>query len=133
MIGIGAPAEVILKDVARVLNTDLILPEHYQVANAAGAVAGSVMVEEKILIYPRLSEGDLDVIAYYLQGREIRQEINELDDALKTAKQIAQENARRAALRSGAENPQVVVEVIQDGIDSYLVRAKAIGKPRLES
>ena len=30
---------------ADVLHTDLILPEHHQVANAVGAIAGSVMVD----------------------------------------------------------------------------------------
>ena len=31
--------------------TELILPDHHEVANAAGAIAGSVMVEEELLIY----------------------------------------------------------------------------------
>lgn len=132
MIGIGAPAKVMLEDTARVLNTDLILPPHYQVANAAGAVAGSVMVTEEILIYPQLSAGDVDVIGYYLQAREIREEIKDLEDALSRAKKVAEENALSAAVRSGADNPEVILEVIQDGMDSYRVKAQAVGKPRLE-
>jgi len=132
LIGIGAPAKVILDRTARVFNTELVLPAHYQVANAAGAVAGSVMVTEEILIYPQLSAGNVDVIGYYLQARNGREEIEELEDALKKANQIAGENALSAALRSGADNPQVVTEVIQDGMDSYRVVARAVGKPRLE-
>ena len=132
LIGIGAPAKVMLEGTARVLNTDLILPPHYQVANAAGAVAGSVMVTEEILIYPHLSVGNVDVIGYFLQARENREEFEELEDALAKAKKVAEENARSAALRSGADNPEVIVEVIQDGLDSYRVKARAVGKPRLE-
>lgn len=131
LIGIGAPAALMLEGTARALHTDLILPPHYQVANAAGAVAGSVMVSEEILLYPRLSEGNLDVISYYLQARESREEIEELEQALAKARQIAEGNARSAALRSGAANPEVVVEIIQDGMDSYRVKARAVGKPRL--
>jgi N-methylhydantoinase A/oxoprolinase/acetone carboxylase beta subunit len=132
IIGIGAPAEVMLKETARILSTELILPDHFQVANAAGAAAGSVMVTEKILIYPHLSPGNIDVLGYYLQAREIRQEFEELEDALSAANEIAAKNALNAALRSGADNPQVISETIQDGMDSYQVIAKALGKPRLE-
>ena len=132
LIGIGAPAKEILDRVARILNNELILPDNYQVANAAGAVAGSVMVTEEILIYPHLSTGDIDVIGYFLQARDGREEIEELEDALNKAKRVAGENALSAALRSGADNPQVDIEVIQDGMDSYRIKARAVGKPRLE-
>ena len=132
LIGIGAPAEVLLKDTARVLNTELILPEYFQVANAAGAVAGSVMITEEILIYPHLDPGKVDVIGYFVQGRESRKEFKDLEEAISTAKKIAEERAHSAALRSGADNPQVITEVIQDGMDSYQVKSRAVGKPRLE-
>jgi N-methylhydantoinase A/oxoprolinase/acetone carboxylase beta subunit len=133
IIGIGAPAEVMLQDTARILNTELVLPQHFQVANAAGAVAGSVMVSEEILIYPHLDSANVDVIGFYLQSRESRQEYEELDEALQVAQELAGENARSAALRSGAENPEVIIEVVQDGMDSYRVKATGVGKPRLES
>lgn len=132
IIGIGAPADVMLKETARVLNTELILPEHFQVANAAGAAAGSVVVSEEILIYPHLSAGNVHVIGYYVQTREDREEFEELEDAITHTKVRASERAKSAALRSGADNPQVIIEVIQDGIDSFRVKAKAVGKPRLE-
>ncbi len=132
IIGIGAPAQVMLDAVARTFYTDLVLPPHYSVANAAGAVAGSVMVTEEILIYPHLSAGNVDVIGYYLQARDNRKEIEDLEAALTEAKKIAEDNALSAALRSGANNPEVIVEVIQDGMDSYRVKAQAVGKPRLE-
>jgi hypothetical protein len=132
LIGIGAPAKELLERTASIFNTKLILPDNYQVANAAGAVAGSVMVSEEILIYPHLSAGDVDVIGYFLQGRDGREEIEELEDALQKAKQIAGDNALSAALRSGADNPQVDIELIQDGMDSYRIKARAVGKPRLE-
>ncbi|MBT3315199.1 MAG: hydantoinase/oxoprolinase family protein [Anaerolineae bacterium] len=131
IIGIGAPAEIFLKDVADKLNTDLILPEHYQAANAVGAIAGSVMVEEKILIYPHLTKAGLDVIGYYVQASDGRQEFEKLDDALKHARTQTQENALNAALQSGADNPQVTMEEIADGLDTYRIQAKAIGNPRL--
>jgi len=131
IIGIGAPAEIFLKDVADKLHTELILPKHYYAANAVGAVAGSVMVEEEILIYPHLSTTGLDVIGYYLQTRDGRQEYEELNDALEHARTQTHDGALNAALRSGADNPQVTMEEISDGLDTYRIRAKAIGNPRL--
>jgi N-methylhydantoinase A/oxoprolinase/acetone carboxylase beta subunit len=131
IIGIGAPAALFLKPVAEALHTDLILPEHYPVANALGAVAGTVMVTEEILVYPRLDHAGLEVIGYYSQTGEERYEFEELGPALAAARALCQERALGGALRSGADNPQVMVEESTDGLDTYRVRAKAMGKPRL--
>lgn len=137
IVGIGAPASFFLQEVADVLHTDLILHEHHQVANALGAIAGSVMVVEEILVYPMLSQSGLEVLGYYVQmsdrgGRQTsRLEFEELEDALAQARALSKERALGAALRSGADNPQVVVEELTDGLDTYRIRAKAMGNPRL--
>ncbi len=131
LIGIGGPADMFLEKVAEILHTELVLPPHYQVANAVGAIAGSIMVEEEILVYPKLDKTGLDVLGYFLQSSGERLEIEELQDALKAAREICQEVALNAALRSGADQPQVVMNETSDGIDTYRIRAQAIGKPRL--
>ena len=131
LIGIGAPAYIMLNKVAEILHTELILPDYYFVANAVGAVAGSVMVNEDLLVYPRLSESGMDIISYYVQARDSREEFEGLDDAMDYAKQEGKKKALNAALLSGAENPQVVIEEDTDGMDSYRLRIKAIGNPRL--
>jgi N-methylhydantoinase A/oxoprolinase/acetone carboxylase beta subunit len=131
IIGIGAPAGFFLTDVADVLHTELILPDHHQVANAVGAIAGTVMVVEEILVYPRLSSSGLEVLGYYVQNSEERQEFEEAEDALAHARELCRERALGAALRSGADNPQVTLEQMSDGLDTYRIRAKAVGNPRL--
>jgi hypothetical protein len=133
IIGIGAPAGIFLPAVTSALHTQLILPEHFEVANAVGAIAGSVMVEEEILIYPQLSKDGLEVFGYYLQASDERQLYEELGDALTHARSLSRERALGAALRSGADNPQVTIEELTDGLDTYRIRAKAIGNPRLAS
>ena len=117
--------------VAEALHTELILPEHHQVANAVGAIAGSVMVQEELLIYPRLSRDGLEVFGYYVQAHDERREFEELDTALAHARELSRERALGAALRSGADNPEVTIEEQTDGLDTYRVRAKAVGNPRL--
>jgi N-methylhydantoinase A/oxoprolinase/acetone carboxylase beta subunit len=131
IIGIGAPAGIFLPAVAEALHTELILPEHHQVANAVGAIAGSVMVEEELLIYPKLSRDGLEVFGYYVQAHDERHEFEELDTALAHARDLSHERALGAALRSGADNPDVTIEELTDGLDTYRIRAKAIGNPRL--
>jgi N-methylhydantoinase A/oxoprolinase/acetone carboxylase beta subunit len=131
IIGIGAPASVFLRDIADALHTDLVLPEYHQVANAVGAIAGSVMVTEEILVYPRLSSEGLEVLGYYVQSSDERQEFEHVDNALAHARALSQERALGAALRSGADNPQAIIEELVDGLDTYRIRAKAVGNPRL--
>jgi hypothetical protein len=133
IVGIGAPASFFLEKVAEVLHTDLILPEHHEVANALGAIAGSVMVGEEVLVYPRLDSSGLEVLGYYVQTSEDRKDFDEeeLKESLVYAKDLARERALGAAIRSGADNPEVVVEVETEGLDTYRIRAKAMGNPRL--
>jgi N-methylhydantoinase A/oxoprolinase/acetone carboxylase beta subunit len=137
IVGIGAPAAFFLEDVAQTFHTDLILHQYHHVANALGAIAGTVMVVEEILVYPLLSSSGLEVLGYYVQTSdhsgqgEERREFEELEDALACARELSQERALGAALRSGADNPQVVVEEVTDGLDTYRIRAKAMGNPRL--
>lgn len=133
IIGIGAPADIFLPDVADALHTDLILPEHHEVANAVGAVAGSVMVAEEILIYPRLTKEGLEVIGYYVQTHDELEEFKVLGEALDRARGISQERALAAAVLAGADNPQIVMEEKLDGLDTYRVRAKVMGNPRLSA
>ncbi len=133
IVGIGAPASFFLEDVAEALHTELVLPEHHEVANAMGAVAGSVMVVVEVLVYPRVSRSGLEVMGYYVQTSEERKDFEdeELDEALTYARDLAREKAHGAALRSGADNPEVVVDETTEGLDTYRIRAKAMGNPRL--
>jgi N-methylhydantoinase A/oxoprolinase/acetone carboxylase beta subunit len=131
IIGIGAPAGIFLPSVAEALHTELILPDHHEVANAVGAIAGSVMVEEELLVYPQLSSSGLEVFGFYVQASDERHHFEELADALAFARDLSQERALGAALRSGADSPQVTVEELTDGLDTFRIRAKAIGNPRL--
>jgi N-methylhydantoinase A/oxoprolinase/acetone carboxylase beta subunit len=131
LIGIGAPAAMFLQAVADALHTELILPEHFPVANALGAVAGTVMVTEEILVCPELDAAGMEVLGYYTQSGDGREVFEDLGPALAHARTVARERALGGALRSGADNPEVVVLESSDGLDIYRVRARAMGKPRL--
>jgi N-methylhydantoinase A/oxoprolinase/acetone carboxylase beta subunit len=52
VVAVGAPVSAYMPHAAQVLNTELILPEHAGVANAIGAVVGSVVQRARVLIRP---------------------------------------------------------------------------------
>jgi hypothetical protein len=131
IIGIGAPAAVLLKSVAEKLHTELILPTHHEVANAVGAVAGSVMITEEILVYPRVAEDGLEILGYTVQTGDHRVVFDDAAEALGHARMLGRERALGAALRSGADSPELIVKELCDGLDAYRIRVKAVGKPRL--
>jgi N-methylhydantoinase A/oxoprolinase/acetone carboxylase beta subunit len=127
IIGIGAPAGVFLKKVAEVLHTPLFLPPYAHVANAVGAVAGSVMVVKEALIYRHETE---KVQSFFVQTEGERSEFEDSESAVTYAKEAVENKAREAALESGAIDPQVIVDVSREGGASRVV-AKALGNPRL--
>ena len=89
------------------------------------------MVAEEILIYPRLTKEGLEVIGYYVQTRDELEEYEVLGEALDRARGLSQERAMAAAVQAGADSPQVVMEEVLDGLDTYRIRAKVMGNPRL--
>jgi hypothetical protein len=117
--------------VADSLHTELILPDHYRVANAVGAVVGSIMVTEELIVYPHVAADGLEPSGYYVQTQEGRRLCDGLQDALAIARDQSRERALGAALRSGADSPQLAVETHQDGLDTFRIKATAMGNPRL--
>ncbi len=128
IIGIGAPAKIFLPRVAEILHTELIVPENFQVANAAGAVAGSVMVHEEAWIYPQMR--GMHIAGYYVQSGAERERFSKLEPALEYAQQVTADKALLRARASGATHPHVEHEQLPDGAESYRIRTRAVGNPR---
>jgi N-methylhydantoinase A/oxoprolinase/acetone carboxylase beta subunit len=59
LVAIGAPVEAYMPRVADTLRTRLIIPPHAEVANAVGAVAGSVVQRQRVIIEPVEAEDTL--------------------------------------------------------------------------
>jgi N-methylhydantoinase A/oxoprolinase/acetone carboxylase beta subunit len=129
IIGIGAPAGIFLPPVAEVLQTELVLPPHYAVANAVGAVAGSVVATCEAIVYARVR--DLNPVGYIAQVGETRATFPRLESALEFARAEAIHQAEVEALRAGAVSPHTRVEDVPNGVDSFRIRVRAVGNPRL--
>ncbi|MCF8095860.1 MAG: hydantoinase/oxoprolinase family protein [Desulfobacteraceae bacterium] len=127
VIGIGAPAGIFVKKVAEILKTPFVLPDHAHVANAAGAVAGSVVSEKEAILYTTESEGSH---AYVVRIADETSSFKEYEDAIAHARRKAARLAREGAESAGASDPQVKVAVKTEG-DLERIRARAVGNPRL--
>jgi N-methylhydantoinase A/oxoprolinase/acetone carboxylase beta subunit len=127
IVGVGAPAGIFLKKVAEALKTQLFLSPYSHVANAVGAVIGSVMVVREALVYPHENE---DAYGFSVQADGERGWFGKPEAALTYAKEIIAKKATVAAAAAGAVDPLVFVEVSGEGA-GFRVTAKALGNPRL--
>lgn len=125
ILGIGAPAGIFLPRAAQLLGTELITPEHFEVANAVGAVAGGIMVSQEAWIFPQLR--GLHVIGYYAQAGGQRRRFPKSQEAIAYARKVIGEQVVADARQAGAVEVHLEFEQIPDGAESYRLMARAIG------
>jgi N-methylhydantoinase A/oxoprolinase/acetone carboxylase beta subunit len=134
LIGVGAPAVTYLTPLAERLRTQLRIPEHAEVANAVGAVAGGVVQNVRILI--RQPRGRDNPYRVYLPFGV--RDFLELEAAATYATSTARRTARSRAHQAGARRVKVyskredhIINVYSDLV--YLgseITATAVGRPQ---
>ncbi|MDD1769522.1 MAG: hydantoinase/oxoprolinase family protein [Methanomassiliicoccales archaeon] len=110
IIGIGAPVEAYLPQVAEKFQTDLLLPRYMEVGNAVGAITGSIIETIEILVKPKPGLGVMDDPACLYFSPTEKREFESITMAVEYASQEGGEEVRRRAQDAGAENVEVVVE-----------------------
>jgi len=136
LVAIGAPVATYYPAVAEALHTRLHIPPHAEVANAVGAVVGSVMQTVRALVAPLDEER-----GYRVHLSEEVRDFAELEPAVEYARQEASARARALALRAGAASVQVNVtqrdhNVEISGDTLFLgseIAVTAAGRPRLQA
>ncbi|MFN3259410.1 MAG: hydantoinase/oxoprolinase N-terminal domain-containing protein [Pikeienuella sp.] len=103
LIGLGASAPVYYPEVARLAGAEAAIPDHADVANAVGAVAGRVEARAEALILS--PDGDM----FDLMTPEGPRRFATLDAARAAAEAMARAAALEAALAAGAEAPEVAL------------------------
>ncbi len=138
IVALGAPAQAYFDQVAARLHAELILPEHAPVANAVGAVSGSVMhtCEMRLVAQYEVT----GITGYTLHSSAGLWEFKELEQALAFARERGRELAIQGARAAGAATVQVEEEALEeratalDGEPLYLgtrLRFTGIGRPDL--
>ncbi|MCP3686919.1 MAG: hydantoinase/oxoprolinase family protein [Gammaproteobacteria bacterium] len=130
IVAVGAPAASYYGDVAKSMNIGLELPVHADVANAFGAVMGSIIQRAQVLV-TQPQHG-----SFCLFSNDEPQHFNSLKAARSCAEAIVVEQAEQKALAAGAKNPQVTLSYddvhVKDEVDGELflestIIATAIG------
>lgn len=131
VIGLGAPVGSYYPKTAQWLKTTAILPEQGNVANALGAVVGSVRQQHEIVITPA---GGKNVSVHFKSGTQV---FDDLELAAAAAIDVAIEEARQLAAKAGAKNISVEYQREDNIVDTSgekvffesRIVATAIGRP----
>ena len=130
IVAVGAPAASYYQDVADSMRIGLHLPDHADVANAFGAVMGSVIQRAQMTVTQPLHG------TFCLFSNDEPRHFDSLDEARKFAESIVVGEAEEKAIVAGARNPQVTLSYddvhVKDDIDGELflestIIATAIG------
>jgi N-methylhydantoinase A/oxoprolinase/acetone carboxylase beta subunit len=98
VVAIGAPVSAYMPGVAQLLNTEVVIPPHAEVANAVGAVTGSVVQRAQAIISP-LEDGN-QLRVYLPDGI---QDFQSLEDASLHARKILLAHVEELATQAGGE------------------------------
>jgi len=104
IVAIGAPVAAYLPRTADMLHTDLLIPNHADVANAVGAVAASVVQRRKISIRPLETTGDDLYRAFLPDG--VRDFVH-LEEAVAGVRAVMEPFMIARAQEAGAEHVEV--------------------------
>ena len=100
LVGIGAPIHIFLKDVAALLGTKAVIPDHAEVANALGSIMGKIHATCTVEIRPIYSPGG--IIGFTIFGDDPDLVFETLEEAEVFAKEKAEKTALDEAKKRGA-------------------------------
>ncbi|MHB1319505.1 MAG: hydantoinase/oxoprolinase family protein [Anaerolineae bacterium] len=137
IVGLGAPANTYFPAAAALLGASVELPSLAHVANAVGAIVGSVVARSRATVVP--AGGDQ---GYQVQSTRGVSEYLEFQEALDQARSQAQQEAVDTATAAGAADLRITVSEslstapVGHGYGgevfiSTCITAEAIGRPRL--
>ena len=141
-IAIGAPVATYFPSVASQLNGQLVIPEHAEVANAVGAITGSIVETVEVLIDPIYSPAGIQCYTVHSPAEKV--DFDDLKSATVYAEDIAERLAKERAIHAGAgQQVEVRIEKTDQtaaegygGSDFLLassIKATAVSKPNVFS
>jgi N-methylhydantoinase A/oxoprolinase/acetone carboxylase beta subunit len=134
LVGIGAPAGILVPALAKRLGTSSHVPEHAEVANALGAIVGTIVVQQEVLIRP---VGGNAFVCFTSEGKL---PCDTLDHAIERARSFLSEKLLAEVRRAGGDEMEFSLREdrrqtrLSSGLElivEVIVRGRAIAKPRL--
>ena len=103
VVAIGAPVVAYLPRTSQQLHTELIIPDHSEVANAVGAVAGGVVQQAQIIIRPLDSVETI----YRVHLSDGVHDFNDLEEGVAYAQSVVPKQLETLARQAGAGHVEV--------------------------
>ena len=140
IVGIGAPVGAWLPDVAKTFETELILPENYDVGNAIGAISSSVTEVVELSVRAAFQDFSEEPECTVYNGEDAF-DFPDKDEAIQFAIDEATRIATKRAIESGASEVNIEYKVDETCIDvegrgkkvfrGATVLVRASGKPMI--
>ena len=127
LVGIGAPAKVFLPPVADALGAQLIIPDHYEVANAAGTVVGNVVIQNEGEVFPCV-EGSA-ITGYYARVANSQQKFGRAGEALHSVHESLKSALLEESKSAGAETVAIEIKEQELAPGIYRLTGWAVGQP----
>jgi N-methylhydantoinase A/oxoprolinase/acetone carboxylase beta subunit len=102
VVAIGAPVEAYLPGVAQHLNTEVVIPDRTEVANAVGAVTGGVMIQRRVLIRPLSANQH-----FRLHLPNEVYDVSSVEEGIAYAQKVVQVELLSLARRAGADQVEM--------------------------
>jgi len=134
LVGLGAPATTYFPSVGEALATEVVVPEHADVANAIGAVVGSVRISRSVSITsPRRG-----LFVVHTRAEQITSWY--LDDAKRVARESLEAEMTTAMRRAGAVEFDLEFDWAEKSVDvngrslfvDGMMKSTATGRPQLD-
>ena len=134
VVAVGGPVKVYYPEVGRRLGCDMVFPTHCEVANAVGAATGVVAQTVTVRV-----DGDGTGI-FLVHSTVGTTQFSDPTAALQAALALARQAAFDAAVRMGAQEPEVKISLKKSlmpnattdtGLLEAVITAEAIGRPHL--
>jgi N-methylhydantoinase A/oxoprolinase/acetone carboxylase beta subunit len=136
IVGIGAPAHILVPPLAKRMEAKWSIPEHAEVANAIGAIVGAILINEQVLIRPLSESG---YVCFTSKGKFVSPTI---EGAMKKAHGFLKDHLRDEVRRAGGNGIEIDVwdnkkEVVLASGEKFLievlVHGQAVAKPKFQS
>ena len=114
LAGVGAPIRFFLEEVAKMLGTKAVVPQHHEVANALGAVIGNVCADCTVEVKPNYTVEGISGFAVF--GGTSVKVFEKIEEANAFAIEEAESGAQAEALKRGASGEITVSCVLNEQV-----------------
>ncbi|MFZ5918835.1 MAG: hydantoinase/oxoprolinase N-terminal domain-containing protein [Chloroflexota bacterium] len=111
LVAIGAPVAAYLPKTAEQLHTKLVIPPHAEVANAVGAVVGSVVQRLEVILRPLDEDGQ-----YRLHLPDGVRDFDSVEAAVAFAQQVVAERVVALARQAGAHQVELKFKRVDQNV-----------------